>query len=781
MKGGHFIRIASAYLSRPFKSKVAFKNPGLSILSNIYKDYKSLKLKYPVNRREYLLSKYQLKRIKRHGKMIQRRQQQEQLHEQQQKLQNNDVHGDDLANKVSPTSSHSNSSSSSSSDEDNDALQPQQSRRQRLVGLARTARDVYIPKISGSVSQIASGRAFGTDKYDEYGRIKIPEDATITLYPTYTRLGDDNKYHVDIGGWLSCPGLMTRKNRLIFSLVKQIIKYDSNQSQQEQALNNLESDSLKPDMFNDANSESDSIVSEGSSLNLDTPDSAQFLHKHSTSNNVTSNGEVGVDHNNESTRGTFTSNEMTFKERLGYFMARFIANAELTVVIGSEQELPTDQLKSEDFLTDGNGCFNKSISVDYKPSVVQVTAKRNDSIFTCEPIYLVPNDGIAIISDIDDTIKLTGVIGDKRELLTSLLLRDVAHWKIPAMVEWYVKLLSSNNVTFHYVSNSPLQLFPIILQYFKTVGLPPGSLHLKQYTGNILSSLMEPSSSRKKTALNKIVNDFPQKKFVCIGDSGEYDFESYIELARNYPERILAIYIRHVAKSLSNLDDIKVLYELNRILQSRKIKPMPEKKEDDEPSYKPHDFQEMDDLIDLSDTPVALPSSPSNSSDNSTTNSENNYNKSNIQTTAQKEETQRRSSRLPPLIPKKPTVLKGNQLKKVPPLPSRNKLRKPHTDSDLVRETPPVLPKRPLHPITSINFENPSKQELMDNLTNIYYSHNFEDLQNVDEKGAEWIQRVMEATKQLEHTTTTVRFINDKEGDLYEITRDILNDVSEKV
>ena len=82
------------------------------------------------------------------------------------------------------------------------------SRRQRLMGLARNTRDNYIPKITGSVSSFASGasRAFtNTDVYDENGRILLPKDSTIQLFPSYTR-HQDGKYFVDVQGWVLLPG-----------------------------------------------------------------------------------------------------------------------------------------------------------------------------------------------------------------------------------------------------------------------------------------------------------------------------------------------------------------------------------------------------------------------------------------------------------------------------------------------------------------------------------------------------------------------------------------------
>lgn len=614
-------------------------------------------------------------------------------------------------------------SSPSSSDDDS----PRTSRRLRFMGLARVARDVYIPKISDSVSQLASGvssRAFVNDKYDAQGRIKVPSDAKIVLFPTYTRKGDDGKYHVDVGGWLSCPGLMTRKNRLIFSLVKQVIRYDSVVSKQ--AIDNLESDNLKQDIFNE-NSDTESVISEGSL--------------------ASSTNSIGT-----------KSGEDLLRERLAYFIARFIANAELTITVGSKNDMPTNELKSVDILTDGNGCFNLCIIVDYEPSVVQVVAKHDETVFEISDLNIVPDTGVAIISDIDDTVKLTGVIGDKRELLNSLFLNEVDKWKIPSVVKWYSSLFQSKKVTFHYVSNSPVQLFPTILQYLKTVNLPLGSIHLKQYTGNIISSLMEPSGSRKKTALTKLANDFPKKKFICIGDSGEYDFESYVDLAKNYPDKVIAIYIRYVPGSLSNIDEFKIFNELNRILQSRTITKKPNENEII------HNADELEDLIDLSDTtpvPVSIHSSTE------------------------------KSKKLPPKVPEKPASLKvappipnkPNSLKtgRPPPLPNRPSVAQPitksHTESDLSNIHIHNKPLQPRPATTQVlDLDNPTKSELLDNLHNIYYSHHFEDLREIDERGANWIERVMGAVKALEHTNTTIRFFNDDEDDLISVSLEMLKD-----
>jgi hypothetical protein len=50
----------------------------------------------------------------------------------------------------------------------------------------------------------------------------------------------------------------------------------------------------------------------------------------------------------------------------------------------------------------------------------------------------------------------------------------------------------------------------------------------------------------KATVIRAIVNLFPQRRFVLIGDSGEKDPEIYGDVARRFPDRVSAIFIREM-------------------------------------------------------------------------------------------------------------------------------------------------------------------------------------------------------------------------------------------
>lgn len=196
--------------------------------------------------------------------------------------------------------------------------------------------------------------------------------------------------------------------------------------------------------------------------------------------------------------------------------------------------------------TDGAGHFVIRASLDFIPTHVRILASENLS--ATEEIMITEPVGITVISDIDDTIKHSAISGGAREIFRNVFIRDLSDLTIDGVREWY-KRMESMDVKFHYVSNSPWQLFPVLTKYFSTAGLPAGSFHLKQYSG-MLAGIFEPVAERKKGTLEKIMRDFPDRKYILIGDSGEADLEVYTDVVTENPGRILGVFIRDVTTSI---------------------------------------------------------------------------------------------------------------------------------------------------------------------------------------------------------------------------------------
>lgn len=159
-------------------------------------------------------------------------------------------------------------------------------------------------------------------------------------------------------------------------------------------------------------------------------------------------------------------------------------------------------------------------------------------------ILHVPPRGLSVISDIDDTIRISNV-RDRRELLLNTFAR--AFVAVPDMALRYRELGRDRATRFHYVSAAPLQLYAPIADFLREAGFPEGSVHLRGLTSmRALVAHAGGSRTHKLTTIRALLGDHPQRRFVLIGDSGELDPEIYAEIAREQPLRIVAIGIRDV-------------------------------------------------------------------------------------------------------------------------------------------------------------------------------------------------------------------------------------------
>ncbi|KAF9347696.1 hypothetical protein BGX26_000844 [Mortierella sp. AD094] len=157
------------------------------------------------------------------------------------------------------------------------------------------------------------------------------------------------------------------------------------------------------------------------------------------------------------------------------------------------------------------------------PKFLKLHAHHQDMATPAHGIVnLIDPEGVSIISDIDDTIKETNVTGGARTVLRNTFLREMR--EVDGMANVYRKWWEKGAAV-HYVSNSPWQLIPTLLEFFHTHMFPPGSAHLKVYDNNVLKTYFMAPGENKRRSIREILEDFPDRKFILVGDSGEIDLE----------------------------------------------------------------------------------------------------------------------------------------------------------------------------------------------------------------------------------------------------------------
>lgn len=144
--------------------------------------------------------------------------------------------------------------------------------------------------------------------------------------------------------------------------------------------------------------------------------------------------------------------------------------------------------------------------------------------------------GIRVVSDIDDTTKITNV-GDTVSSAWNGLFSSRT---FAGMSELYSTLSHERGYSYEYLTGAP-EIFTAKLRgHLKRNGFPKGGLHLRPLTGS--GSLRE----YKTRVLSKILETYPDDQFILIGDDTQRDFEVYDDIYRSAPDRILSIYIRQV-------------------------------------------------------------------------------------------------------------------------------------------------------------------------------------------------------------------------------------------
>ena len=191
-------------------------------------------------------------------------------------------------------------------------------------------------------------------------------------------------------------------------------------------------------------------------------------------------------------------------------------------------------------------------------------------------INLIGPTGLSIVSDIDDTIKVTEVPGEKSVVLKNTFCRDFV-----SITEMSEKYRAFENAAFHYVSGGPWQLYQPLSEFLTRAGFPDGTFHLNYFPKNFLAtdtrSLLIDSIcgslgrtyDHKVEQITRLMERFPGREFILVGDSGELDIEVYRRIRELFGERVREIWIRDVVND-AQVNDFR-LRGVDTIIKAEKI------------------------------------------------------------------------------------------------------------------------------------------------------------------------------------------------------------------
>ncbi|PVF96075.1 hypothetical protein CPB86DRAFT_807906 [Serendipita vermifera] len=278
-----------------------------------------------------------------------------------------------------------------------------------------------------------------------------------------------------------------------------------------------------------------------------------------------------------------TSTRARIEERLAPFLRSIASNMNVDVLYephsGGDSVGPLHLGPS-----DGNGISSQLFNLEtahlqpeqgptteHNPLTLKVSTKEVESAaqhsLTCGLesgcTYLAEDGGWALISDIDDTVKIS-CVNNRKQLLENTFVNQPQHTDgMPELYQAIHSAISTNThpAPFFYISASPYNLYPFLRKFIKDSEYPDGMIILRdmswldihnwynRHDDSFLHTI--PVKKYKDDRFRKVASWLPKTTWVCCGDSTQSDPEAYAEfyhqlVQMNQGGRIARIFIRKV-------------------------------------------------------------------------------------------------------------------------------------------------------------------------------------------------------------------------------------------
>lgn len=159
-----------------------------------------------------------------------------------------------------------------------------------------------------------------------------------------------------------------------------------------------------------------------------------------------------------------------------------------------------------------------------------------------------PTARFGVVSDIDDTVIQSEVSNFLRAARMVLMENALTRLPFPGVAAFYRALKLGSGGAEHnpifYVSSSPWNIYDVIEDFLEAQEIPAGPLMLRDWD---LRPELRDHHSHKTRVIREIFETYPSLPFILVGDSTQEDPEIYSKIVREYPARVLAVYIRSVS------------------------------------------------------------------------------------------------------------------------------------------------------------------------------------------------------------------------------------------
>jgi phosphatidate phosphatase APP1 len=152
-----------------------------------------------------------------------------------------------------------------------------------------------------------------------------------------------------------------------------------------------------------------------------------------------------------------------------------------------------------------------------------------------------------LISDVDDTVMVTALPRPFVAFWNTFVLDEHARIPTPGMAVLYERLVRAHpGSPVIYLSTGAWNVAPTLTRFLSRNLYPAGPLLLTDW-GPTHDRWFRSGRAHKEENLRRIASEFPDIRWLLVGDDGQHDEELYARFAAEHPERVAAVAIRRLS------------------------------------------------------------------------------------------------------------------------------------------------------------------------------------------------------------------------------------------
>lgn len=199
---------------------------------------------------------------------------------------------------------------------------------------------------------------------------------------------------------------------------------------------------------------------------------------------------------------------------------------------------------------DHSGVVDAVIDVDLDPGWHRIDLSSAESSVATALVFVVgPETTFGVVSDVDDTVMVTALPRPLLAAWHTFVVNEHARATTPGMPVLYERLSSRHpGAPFVYLSTGAWNVAPTLTRFLSRNLYPAGALLLTDW-GPTADRWFRSGREHKRRSLERLAREFPQVKWLLVGDDGQHDESIYHDFVAQHPHNVAAVCIRRLTPS----------------------------------------------------------------------------------------------------------------------------------------------------------------------------------------------------------------------------------------